>query len=280
VVGVALGGYWFLWARYTTAPAVILMTQAEAEQKIEAAGLDVDYADPEFSETVPAGQVIQTDPAAGDRILDDGTVTVTMSQGPERYEVPKLKGLTEDQAQDALLELKLSFDESIGRYSERLDKGIVIGSRPKVGTVLRPGASVDLIISKGRRPINVGDWVGKDADEMISTLEGRGLVVEVVDEEFSDSIDEGDVISHDPSSGTLFRGEEVEVTVSKGPELIEVPSVLGSGIEAAEDTLEAAGFEVDVRQAPDFVSIGFVVRQSPGGGDLAPRGSTITIYIV
>jgi len=280
VVGVALGGYWFLWARYTSTPAVILMTQAEAEQKIEAAGLDVDYADPEFSETVPAGEVIQTDPAAGDRILDDGTVTVTMSQGPERYEVPKLKGMTEDQAQDALLELKLSFDESIGRYSERLDKGIVIGSRPKVGTVLRPGASVDLIISKGRRPINVGDWVGKDADEMISTLEGRGLVVEVVDEEFSDSIDEGDVISHDPSSGTLFRGEKVKVTVSKGPELIEVPSVLGSGIEAAEDTLEAAGFEVDVREAPDFVSIGFVVRQSPGGGDLAPRGSTITIYIV
>jgi serine/threonine protein kinase/beta-lactam-binding protein with PASTA domain len=280
-VACGLGAYWLGWARYTTTPGVILMTQTEAEQKLEAAGLEVDYADEAFSETVPQGQVIETDPAAGSRILDNGTVTVTMSKGAERYEVPEVKGMSEDQAQDALLGLKLSFDESIGRYSEKIEKGTVIGSQPKTGTVLRPGASVDLIVSKGRRPIKVPDnRVGKSADDLIAELEDRGLVGTVVAEEFSDTIDEGDVISYQPDDGTLFRGGEVEITVSKGPALIEVPSVVGSGVRDAQDELEDAGFEVDVREDDDFISIGFVVRQDPGGGDLAPRGSTITIYVV
>ena len=56
--------------------------------------------------------MIETDPAAGSRILDDGTVTVTMLLGAERYKVPKVRGMSEDAAQDALLERKLSFDES------------------------------------------------------------------------------------------------------------------------------------------------------------------------
>ncbi|MDQ4053094.1 MAG: PASTA domain-containing protein, partial [Actinomycetota bacterium] len=281
VIAGGLGAYWLGWARYTTTPAVILMTQTEAERKLEAAGLEVEYAEPAYSETVPKGQVIETDPGAGDRILDNGTVTITMSKGAERYKVPRVKGMTEDQAQDALLELKLSFDESIGRYSETIEKGTVIGSQPRAGTILRPGAFVDLVISKGPRPIKVGEnWVGKSADEMLATLNDRGLVGTIVAREFSDTIDEGDVISYEPDSGTLFRGEEVEIVVSKGPELIEVPSVVGSGREAAIDELEDAGFEVDVERSGSYIGLDYVLTQDPGGDDLAPKGSTITIYLV
>ncbi len=223
-VGGGLGAYWLGWARYTTTPGVILMTQTEAEQKLDAAGLDAEFEEA-YSETVPEGQVIQTDPSAGSRILDNGTVTVTMSLGAERYLVPKVKGMSEDRAQDALLERKLAFNESIPRYSEKIPEGVVMGSDPPVGTILRPGASVDLFVSQGRRPINVGEnWVGKSVDEMTSQLEGKGLVVDVVDEEYSDTIAEGGVVSYQPDSGTLFRGEKVEVTVSLGPELIEIPS--------------------------------------------------------
>ena len=257
------------------------MSQTEAEQKLDAAGLDVAYAEEQFSETVPEGQVLSTDPAPGSRVLDNGTVTVTMSKGAERYDVPKVKGMTEDQAQDALLEVRLAFDESIERFSETVPAGTVLGSVPKAGTTLRPGGSVDLVVSKGRRPIQVGkDWVGKDVDEMRDTLTERGLVVEVIAEEFSDQLAEGRVISYVPSRGTLFRGEAVSVTVSKGPELVSVPQVVRSGIEAARTTLEEAGFEVDVKQDDAFISIGFVVRQSPGGGDKVPRGTTITLYVV
>ncbi len=275
------GAYWFGWARYTSTPGVILMSQVQAERKLDAAGLDATYAEERYSETVPAGQVLSSDPAPGSRILDGGTVTLTVSRGAERYDVPKVKGLTEDQAQDALLEVKLAYDTSIERFSETVPAGTVLGSIPKAGTTMRPGGSVDLVLSKGRRPIKVGrDWVGKDVDDMRSALSEQGLEVEVTAEEYDDEIDEGAVISYVPSRGTLFRGETVTVTVSLGPELVRIPNVVGSGTAAATDELEAAGFVVEVEQDDDFISIGFVVRQSPGGGDQLPKGSTITLYVV
>ncbi len=275
------GAYWFGWARYTSTPGVILMSQTQAERKLDAAGLDATYDDERFSETVPAGQVLSSDPAPGSRILDGGTVTLVMSRGAERYDVPDVKGLTEDQAQDALLEVKLAYDTSIERFSETVPAGTVLGSVPKAGTTLRPGGSVDLVVSQGRRPIKVGrDWVGQDVDDMRDALTERGLEVEVTGEEYSDEVDEGDVLSYVPSRGTLFRGETVTVTVSRGPELFRIPNVVGSGTAAATSELEAAGFEVEVKQDDDFISIGFVVRQSPGGGDQLPRGATVTLYVV
>lgn len=281
-VALAAGGgaYWFGWARYTSTPGVILLPQAQAERTLERAGLEVAYTDPAFSETVPAGQVLATDPSPGDRVLSEGTVTLTVSQGPERYEVPAVARMSEDDAQDALLERRLSFDESIERFSENVPEGQVIRTIPEIGTVMRPGGSVDLVVSKGRKPLRVGDWVGEGLEEMRSTLEDRGLVVEVAGEEFSDTVAEGDVISHDPSGGTLFRGDVVRAVVSQGPELLPVPSVVGFGVEAARQTLQEAGFEVEIERDDDFISIGFVLRMDPGAGTQAPRGSTVTIVVV
>ena len=155
----------------------------------------------------------------------------------------------------------------------------MIGSRPKAGTTLKPGAPVDLVISKGRRPIKVGDWVGKNADDATAKLEARGLVVKVTDEEYSDTVAEGDVISQDPTGGTLFKGDEVSFTVSLGPELIEVPSVRGFGVDAATERLEDLGFEVEVDSSfPD--PLGFVFGTNPRVGEQVPKGSTITLIVV
>ncbi len=276
---VAGGAYWFGWARYTTTPGVLGMTQAEAEAKLDAAGLEVDYADPAYSETVAKGSVVTTDPSPGSRILDSGTVTLTVSLGKERYDVPRLKGMTEDEAQDALLEVKLEYDETIQRYSEVVPAGQVIGTDPKAGTTLKPGASVDLIVSRGRQPLKVGDWVGKSADKAISELTARGLEPKVVKEEFSDTVAEGNVISQKPNGGTLYKGDEVAFTVSLGPELIEVPSLRGFGVEAATQALKDLGFDVDVDSTFDD-PLGFVWRTNPNAGELAPKGSTITLIIV
>jgi beta-lactam-binding protein with PASTA domain len=280
VLAVLVGGgaYWLGWARYTTTPGVLGMSQSEAEAELKSAGLDVDYDDPAFSEDVPKDQVLKTDPSPGSRVLDDGTVTITMSLGPERYEVPRLRGSTEDDAQQALLDLNLAYDESVLRYSEDVPEGQVIGTDPKAGTVLRAGASIDLIVSRGREPLKVGDWVGKDAERAIAALRNRGLEPQVT-EEHSDAVPEGDVIDQDPTSGTLYRGDEVALTVSLGPELVEVPSVRGFGIDAATKALQDLGFKVETSSFfPD--PLGFVTGTDPGAGELAPMGSTITLNVV
>ena len=101
----------------------------------------------------------------------------------------------------------------------------------------------------------------------------------MADEVYDDEVPKGVVISHEPDGGTLFRGEKVAFVVSLGPELVEVPRVNLSGVDAATQTLEDAGFEVDVEQAETYYGLGFVVRSDPEAGAMAPKGSTITIFV-
>lgn len=281
VVAGGVGAWWFGWARYTATPAVLGMSKTAAVEKLEAAGLEAEMGERAYSETVPAGRVLATDPDAGDRVLDGGTVTVVLSLGKERYDVPKLRGLTEDEAQDELAATSLAFGETTLTWSETVEEGQVIASDPPAGTTLRPDAIVDLVVSKGPKPIALRDWTGKDADTAEQALEAKGLVVSR-STEYSDDVPEGDVISQDPPGGeTLYRGDEVQLVVSLGPELIEVPGGLrGSGVEAATERLEALGFEVETERSDNYFGLGYVFSTSPESGDMVPRGSTITLYLI
>ena len=281
-VGLGVGAWWFGWERWTQTPSVLGLRETAAVEQLESAGLDVETGDAAYSETVPAGRVLQTDPAAGDRVLDGGTVTVVLSLGKERYDVPKVRGLSEDRAQAALDERNLEFGESVGVWSEDVPQGTVIGSDPKVGTTLRPGTPVDLRVSKGPRPIEVRDWTGEDADRAEQAMEDKGLVVERGEAEYSDDVPEGRIISQTPTSGTLFRGQTVEIVVSRGPELVEVPGgLVASGVDAATAELQELGFEVEVvRGGPGYIGLEYVFSVDPGSGTMVPRGSTITLTLV
>jgi serine/threonine-protein kinase len=281
VAGAGVGAWWFLDGRYTSTPGVLGLSRAAAEQRIEDAGLEVEWGDKAYSETVPAGDVVATDPDPGSKVLDGGTVTVTLSLGKERYDVPALKGMTVDQAQDALADTHLSYGTTTEKWSDTVDEGVVISTSPKAGTTLRPDAAVDLVVSKGPKPVTLKDWVGKDADDALAWAESKGLDGSVASEEYSDTVDEGDVISMDPPAGsTLHRGDAVSFVVSKGPHLIEVPSVRAQGVDAATQELEALGFHVVTDQADGYLGLGFVFSQSPGGGEMVPVGSTITLYLI
>jgi eukaryotic-like serine/threonine-protein kinase len=135
------------------------------------------------------------------------------------------------------------------------------------------------VVSRGRRPLQVGSWVGEPYDDARAALEKRGLEPVLADEVYDDQVPQGVVISHDPADGTLFRGDEVSFVVSLGPELVEVPQVRGYGTSAAEQALEDAGFDVNVEQADTYFGLGFVVGTDPRAGQMVPKGSTITILI-
>lgn len=278
--GVAAGAWWFGWERWTTTPAVLGLDEAAATAELEDAGLEAEAGEPAYSENVAAGLVIATDPEPGGRVLDGGSVTLVLSLGPERYDVPDLAGQTEDQAQDALAATNLAFGESRGRWSETVPEGQVIRTSPKAGTTLKPGATVDLVLSRGRKPIEVKDFTGQSLDAARAALEKRRLQVSVVGEQYSDTVAEGDVISQDPTSGTLFRGDTVSFVVSLGPELVEVPRVRAMGVEAATELLEGLGFQVETEQSDTYLGLGFVSSSDPDQGEEVPKGSTITLFLV
>ncbi len=282
LAGVATGAWWFGAGRYTTTPAVLGLTQDNATAKLEDAGLTVEVAEPEYSEDIPKGKVIGTDPEPGDKILRNATVTLTVSLGKERYKVPQLVGRTEDKAQDLILANSLAFGETTRVYDEKVPKGRVISCSPEPGTKLKRDSVVDLVVSRGRRPINFADWTGKDADTAKAALEKKGLVVDISNEEYSDTVPAGSVIAQDPRSGPLFKGDTVTLVVSKGPEMVTIPQdgVIAAGVDAARATLEGLGFVVKTKKSPNYLGLGFVESTDPAPGSSAPKGSTITLFII
>ena len=280
VVGIGLGAWWFGWERYTTTPGVLGMDEVSANATLDKAGLMAEAGDPTYSENVEAGLVIATDPKPGAKVSDGGTVTLTLSLGPERYDVPTLKGRTEDAAQDALAATNLAFGASTDRWSESVPEGQVIRSSPKAGTTLRPGAPVDLVLSRGRKPLEIKDWTGKSFDDARAALERRRLDVTVASEEYSDTVPDGSVISQDPTTGPLYRGDTVSLVVSQGPELVEVPRVRAMGVEAATSLLEGLGFVVETQEAAGYLGLGYVFSSDPDAGERVAKGSTITLILI
>jgi beta-lactam-binding protein with PASTA domain len=258
---------------------VINLSVGQAREEVRRAGLSFEVGAREFSETVAAGSVISTDPAPGTDILREGTVVATVSRGPERYEVPVLRGLTLEEAEAALEKRNLVVGDVAERFHERVAEGAVLRSDPATGTEVKRDAAVDLVTSLGPRPIKVPDFTGKPATRAKEVLTGRGLEVDITREN-SDDVDEGDVVSQSPRSGTLFRGDTVELVVSKGPVMVEVPKVQGAGIDEATARLEEAGFEVRTERSDVYVGLEFVVRSDPAQGTMAPRGSTVTLFLV
>jgi serine/threonine-protein kinase len=258
---------------------VINLSAAQAKEKVRAAGLHFVVGSRQFSETVAAGSVVSTDPAAGSRILENGTVSAVVSKGPERYQVPRMRGMTEEQARQTLTNSHLTFGDDTQRYDPKVAAGVVLFSEPRAGTELQPNSAVDLVVSKGPRPIDVQDFTGQSAREAIRTLEGLGLKVDV-SRTYDDTVPAGTVIAQDPASGTLFRGDTVKLQVSKGPTLVAVPDVRRMGVDEATRTMQAAGFQVQTQNSSVYVGIGFVVDTDPKAGTLAPRGSLVTLFLV
>ncbi len=109
---VGTGAWYFGYARYTTTPAVLQLSPEDAQQRLEDAGLDVKTGGSEYSETVDAGLVMSTDPSAGKRVLKGTDVTITVSLGRAVAQLPKLTGITEDEAQDRILSANMAFGKS------------------------------------------------------------------------------------------------------------------------------------------------------------------------
>lgn len=283
VAGLAAGGYWFGWGRYTSTPGVVGLEQAAAETKLDDAGLGAEI-EQVYSDSVEPGVVVSTDPRPGDRILPGDEVTVTVSRGPEVYDVPDLAGLTVEEAETRLAEVKMVLGRQVPRWSETVPKGQIVRSSPAFGSeeskALPVDTAVAVVVSKGKQPIKVGDWAGKDAEKLEKALEARGLQVKVTDTEYSDDVPEGRVISHTPKSGVVYKGDEIGLVVSKGPELVTVPSVRYMSTDDAVEKLEDLGFEVKKERATIYLSGNVAWDTSPGSGTRARKGSTIVLYVV
>ena len=281
-VGGAAAGGWYLAAgpgKQVAVPGVIGMDQAAATAALQQVGLSLEVSGEEYSETVAKGLIISADPEPGASAANGSAVSVVLSLGPERYAVPQLTGLTVEQATAALTDAKLTLGTQTEDFDPVVAIGKIIESTPPEGELLKPGTVVDIVVSKGPKPVKIPNLAGANADEAKTQLEGAGLVV-TTSEDFSTEYAEGLVISTTPAKGEKVNvGGTVNLVVSKGPPPVEVPYLIDMPRDDAVYLLDSLGFEVVVNESA-FTPLDRVISQDPSSGTMLPFGSTVTITII
>jgi beta-lactam-binding protein with PASTA domain len=242
--------------------------------------------DEQYDEEIPEGLVLGTDPEAGSEVEMGTEIGLIVSLGPSPVGMPAIIGLTLDNA-IALLEERGFMVGEIDREFSRVqpenqvlqaadEAGIPIGP----GTELAVGTVINLLVSAGEVP----DVTGQPLDQARAALEAVGLVgLPTGDGAFSDTVPLGSVISMDIPTGQVVKpGDTIALTVSRGPQLVTIPPVLGQNVTIARNTLEELGFVVRVRpQAQEGVDpveeLSIVTAVEPSVGQQVPRGSEVIL---
>ncbi|MFJ7067141.1 Stk1 family PASTA domain-containing Ser/Thr kinase [Streptomyces sp. NPDC101115] len=277
-LGIGTGVWYINSGQFTRVPAVLGQTEAQATKRLADAGLDVGTTKRAFSDVYERGTVMAVDPAPGERIRGNGTVTLTLSRGPKIVKVPNLKGTPLAEARKTLAEEGLATGVITYEFSDSVAQGAVIGSDPEPGTERGPDSAVALVVSKGT-PIDVPAVTGESVEDATALLQEAGLKVVVAPEKINSPEEAGSVAAQSLAEGSrAAKGDTITLTVSKGPKMVEVPDVVGMSTDEARTELEDAGFEVKVEKTFPFLG-DTVTGQSVDGGSTAAEGSTITVTI-
>ncbi len=288
VAGAAAGLVAYVQAQPATAavPQVGTVPQAEAEALLAQVQTRAGFERPwqieirsDYNQGVPEGHVVRQDPPP-QTVLEEGeTVTLYVSLGPPFTPLPALEGLTEEEAEAALVEVGLAVGDVGSVHSETVAAGLVLdwsaGDVERPGE-LRVGSEVDLVVSVGPAPRTVPDLAGKTQGQAVAELEAVGLGAKVVTR-FDDEVDEGLVIGTDPGGGaSVERGATVTVVVSKGRDLVTVPDIVGKTLDEVNKALEEAGLQPGDASGN---AKGRPFATDPEAGSRVERGTAVDIFL-
>lgn len=211
-------------------------------------------------------------------LLAGGAAAAYTGLVPRTVEVPDLAGLTPEAAEGALAERGLAVGDTSESFSDSVEAGVIIATSPEAGVTAERESAVDLVVSRGPQLHGVPDVTGQPVEEARTAIGEAGFEVGGEVEEFSDA-PEGTIVRQDPPGGEARQGAEIDLVVSKGPELVTVPSV-SEDPDAAEGKLENLGFEVTrVNEFSDSIPEGQVAGTDPGPGNEVPKGSEVTLVV-
>ena len=279
VVGSATGWYFSAGpGALNTVPSVSGQDLAAAEQT-----LAVFDAKPtvvkESSSDVAQDKVTRTEPAAGALALHGTHLTIFVSSGPKMVSAPDLYGLDllSATAKIATSGFTLGKVDSWFNNSEAT-KVFEFSGFAGVGTAttkIAEHSAIDIKISLGPLPV----VAGLSQDVATTLLTAAGLAKPTVTTEFNNSVAKGNVISLVPSGSLVGAGSAVQLVVSKGPETVLMPKVVGETIAAAQKLLIGVGLKpvVSTNQLQSNYGIAKVTSASKNQGATLHVGDTVIL---
>jgi serine/threonine-protein kinase len=240
---------------------------------LEPIGLQVTQQQ-EHNAQVPVGLVTRTEPVAGTRVAKQSEVIVFVSLGPKQVLIPEPVGLGLEEAKALLVSAGLT-PGSVTSFFTDAEAGQVFAFSQPTGTLIDEGSVVDLQVSLGPLPA----VVGTDSTTATEKLEALGLTVTSV-QVFSDDVGSGQVVSLETSGDPIPEASSVTLNVSKGPEFVTMPNVVGETVAAARNALQALALtvQIDTDQLSTRFGVVKVTRQSPSASSRVRVGAQVTIY--
>ena len=280
-IAIFLGiGVWYVFlgpGSKVVVPSLAGLTVKEAKSTLEDLGLNLDIAQEEFSEDIPDGKIITSDPAGGGRVSPNGTVGVIISKGQERYSVPTVQGLKLEVAEQLLKESKLVLGEVKEEFSNEFPQGFIMRSTPAAGERIKRNSQVTLFVSKGIEQIALSDYKGKSGEQALNELTEAGFDVKTK-YVFSEDLPVGAVISQTPGAGEADKGSAITLLVSKGSEFVFIPNIFSVSETKAISALKDQELKVVVKKVGNKKNK-VVTNVSPKVGTKVKRGSTVTITV-
>jgi serine/threonine-protein kinase len=204
-----------------------------------------------------------------------------LTSGPKYTNVPDVAGKSTTQAFNILQAAGLNprLDDQIANNAP---PGTVLGTNPPKGQRVKKGSVVHIISSSGPNFVLVPSVTGLTEAAARAAILKAGLKVGTVTHKNDEAVKSGRVISQNPNGGYLQAGKPVDLVVSSGKPLKQVPSVVGLTQQDAENAITAAGLvaqvvQEDISTCPEVP--GSVCRQDPPQGTQVIEGSTVTIFV-
>ena len=207
-----------------------------------------------------------------------GAYAIIKSAGGTK--VPDLVGKTVTEAENTLKDMGLELVIAKKVIDPEKPKDVIISQDPQAGSKVSKGGTVEVVVSKGQELVTVPDCRGLSRERAEALIDDANLKVGDVTEEFSASIPQGKVSSQSPEPGAKESvGATVDLAISKGPEMVVVPNVVGMTKDAAIKKLEEAGFKAEAQDVASTQPEGNVTEQNPAAGQKAAKGSKVVISV-
>jgi len=279
ILTIGSGAAWYeLIGSKISIPSIAGLSQSDALGTLNPLGIKLSIVAKAFSEDIPAGKIISSDPGGGGHLRKGESVRATLSKGPERISVPVIAGMTPDAATSTIVAAGLKVGTTTQSFSTTISTGMVIDGDPVAGTPVRRNSIVNLVISKGIQQLTLTSYVGKSGDQASNELTSAGFKV-ISTFGYSDSIQAGSVISQSPDGANpVPAGSTVSIVVSQGSQSVFIPNLYSLTQKSATLALENLQLHVKVKKIGSK-KIKTVTNISPKVGTKVKRGSTVTITL-
>ena len=292
LIGAVIG---ILASRDTTTPVPSVEGRSlqRAEEILEQRGFSITQPPLTVHRQVEPGTVLEQDPTPSPpgREAEEScsfltlfcskpAVRLTISAGPGEGAVPRVAGLSDEEATKKLEKAEFEVaTESV--YSTSVEEGDVVSSEPGGGKTATHGSTVTIFVSAGPKLVKVPVLVNRQRRLAVQEIRARGLVPDVVEQE-TDSATPGEVIKQQPSAGSeLEPGETVAIAVAKAQAKIKVPGLVGSERKVAVEEIRARGLFPSVieEEIANEAKIGLVIRQTPKGGEEVVENQEVVLVV-